>query len=215
MEHLMQSTVNTASVYFNENWQRYLSAVRNNTLYHREMMSALQEFLSMNMEDKPFSFVDVGCGDSSNVAPILADTSIHKYIGIDAAKDVLLMASNTLEQLTCEKDFIADNMTTAIPNLSSPVDIIFTSYAVHHLSSQDKINFIATCKQKLKPHGFLLMVDGVLKHNQSRDEWLDNLQARMAETNLDVAADEIVARMEHPRIDDFPESIETFAKIAG
>jgi hypothetical protein len=126
---LMQSSddVNTASAYFNENWQRYQSTVKNNTLYHREMLLALQQFLSTSVGTRPFSFVDVGCGDSSTVAPILADQVITKYIGIDAAKDVLKLASHSLAHLECEKEFIADNMTTAIPRLSSPVDIIFES----------------------------------------------------------------------------------------
>lgn len=205
---------NTASAYFNENWQRYQSTVKNNTLYHREMLAALQQFLSENIGVRPFTFVDVGCGDSSTVAPILVDQSITKYIGIDAAEDVLKMASNSLAHLECEKEFIADNMTTAIPHLSASVDIIFTSYAVHHLSLQDKFNFIESCKQKLNQNGFLLMVDGVLKENQTRDEWLNALQERMKTTIPDITSDEVTFRMQHPRADDFPESIETFSKIA-
>lgn len=212
----MQSSddVNTASSYFNENWQRYQSTVKNNTLYHREMLAALRQFLSANIGTRTFSFVDVGCGDSSTVAPLLADQAITKYIGIDAAENVLKMASTSLAQLECEKEFIADNMTTAIPHLSSPVDIIFTSYAVHHLSLQDKFNFIESCKQKLNQNGFLLMVDGVLKDNQARDEWLNALQGRMEKTIPDITSDEVAFRMQHPRVDDFPESIETFSNIA-
>ncbi len=204
----------TASEYFNENWQRYQSTIRNNTLYHREMLQALQKFLSTHIGSHPFSFVDVGCGDSSTIVSVLAATSIKKYIGIDAAQDVLKMAEHTLTSLDCEKEFIADNMTAALPRLSAPVDVIFTSYAIHHLSLHDKNNFIAACKQKLSPNGFLLMVDGVLKQNQTRDEWLDALRSRMLESNPDIDGDEIIARMEHPRVDDYPEKIDTFAHIA-
>jgi cyclopropane fatty-acyl-phospholipid synthase-like methyltransferase len=212
----MQSSddVNSASAYFNENWQRYQSAVKNNTLYHREMLAALQQFLSANLGPRSFSFVDVGCGDGSTVAPILVDQSISKYIGIDAAADVLKMASDSLANLACEKEFIADNMTIAIPRISTPVDIIFTSYAVHHLSLEDKFHFIESCKQKLNQNGYLLMVDGVLKDNQTREEWLAGLQERMETTIPEVTSDEIASRMQHPRADDFPESIETFSKIA-
>ncbi|KTD03321.1 class I SAM-dependent methyltransferase [Fluoribacter gormanii] len=205
----------TVSEYFNENWQRYQSAIKNNMLFHREMLQALQKFLSTHIGNRPFSFVDVGCGDSSTVVSVLAATSIEKYIGIDAAQDVLKMAENTLAPLNCEKEFIADNMTVALPCLPGPVDVIFTSYAVHHLSLHEKKNFIATCKQKLNPNGFLLMVDGVLKQNQTRDEWLDALQSRMVETNPEITGEEIVARMEHPRADDYPEHIDTFAQIAS
>lgn len=212
----MQSTndINTASAHFNENWQRYQSAVKNNTLYHREMIAALEQFLSATMVDRAFSFVDVGCGDSSTVAPVLPKHSITHYIGIDGAKDVLKLAANSLANLECEKEFIADNMTIAIPRLSSPVDIIFTSYVVHHLSFQDKFNFIENCKQKLNHNGFLLMIDGILKDKQTRDEWLDALQERMVTTIPDITEEEVAFRMQHPRVDDFPESIETFSTIA-
>lgn len=212
--HKTQSTTNSASLYFNENWQRYVSTVKNNTLYHREMLASLRQFLDIHMSSRAFSFVDVGCGDSSMVAPILLEQNITKYTGIDAAEDVLKLAADNLVQLHCEKEFIADNMSTAVPNLSSPVDIIFTSYAVHHLSLQDKIHFIHSCKQQLNPHGFLLMIDGVLKPNQSRDEWLSDLKARIEETNVDITSDETAIRMAHPAEDDFPESIETLADIA-
>lgn len=210
----MIADVNNASAYFNKDWERYQNTIKNNTLYHHEMLSALQQFLSANIGSRPFSFVDVGCGDSATVAPILSHTAIKKYIGIDAAEDVLKMASNTLAPLDCEKKFIAEDMLTAIPRLSESVDIIFTSYAVHHLSNIEKENFIAHCKQKLNPNGFFLMVDGVLKPNQTRDEWLDALENRIAESYPDITSDELAKRMQHPRSDDFPDAIKTFSQIA-
>jgi len=214
MEKAMKLSINPASAYFNENWQRYQSTISNNTLYHHEMLSALQAFLSENIGSSTFSFVDVGCGDSSTVVPILTGTAVKKYIGIDAAKDVLKIASDTLEHLDCEKELIAEDMITAISKLTESVDIIFTSYAVHHLSSLDKRNFIANCKQRLNPRGFLLMVDGVLKPNQMRHEWLDALEHRIVKSNPEITVDELVNRMQHPREADFPETIETFSQIA-
>ncbi len=207
-------TVNATSAYFNKNWQRYQIMVSSNTLYNREMLSALQQFLSANFGDKAFSSVDVGCGDASTVVQILSKTAISKYIGIDEAEDVLKMAANTLAHLDCKKEFIADNMINAIPRLSEPVDIIFTSYTVHFLALKDKIDFIANCKAQLKSHGFLIMIDGIRQGNQTRDEWLDALQARMKATIPAITAAELANRMEYPRVDDFPESIKTFEKVA-
>lgn len=205
--------VNTASAYFNDNWQRYQNSVKNNTLYHQEMFAALDNFLNLNMK-KPFSFVDVGCGDSSAVAPILLNKTITKYIGIDEAKDVLKMSAANLDALNFEKEFIADNMITAISEVKAPVDIIFTSYAVHHLNVEQKTNFIAECKQKLHEDGFLLMVDCTLAESQTRDEWLAALKNRMKATIPHDNLDEIDIRMQHPSDADFPESINTFANIA-
>ncbi len=99
MKESIPSNTNRASLYFNENWQRYLRHVRNNTLFHREMLSALQELLRTTMNGQTFSFVDVGCGDSSTIVPILAQHAIKKYIGIDAAQDILTMARENLGSL--------------------------------------------------------------------------------------------------------------------
>jgi len=206
--------VNAASAYFNENWQRYQSTLRNNTLYHREMSSALEQFLSEHLGNRAFTFVDAGCGDGSMIAPILANKTVIKYIGIDEASDVLKMAAHSFASLECEKEFLAGNMLTAIPNLKSSIDIIFTSYAVHHLALQDKVRFIEQCQRKLNQHGYLIMVDGVLKPNQTRDEWLIALKNRMATTIPDITSEELEFRMQHPSKDDLPELIETFSNIA-
>ena len=215
---MQSNNMNEASVYFNANWDKYKNTVQKNTLYHREMFMALNQFLVENMGDSVFTLVDVGCGDSSNIEPILLGKAIKKYIGIDAAADVLKMAASNLAHLDCEKEFFAEDMTTAIKRVSEPVDIIFTSYAVHHLSKQDKLDFIANCKDKLKPNGFLLMVDGVLEHKQTRNEWLDALESRFKLTNPDFTQDDLTDRMQHPRADDHPEEIEVFkntAKVQG
>lgn len=211
---MSSNTMNEASTYFNANWQRYKDSVSKNMLFHREMFNALNQFLSEYMQGQNFSFVDVGCGDSSSIEPVLVNKSIKKYIGIDAANNVLKMASTTLAHINCDKEFIAEDMTTAISRLSSPVDIIFTSYAVHHLSPQEKSNFISDCKSKLANNGFLLMVDGVLEANTTRAEWLDALEARFKITDPEIPQEEIKIRMEHPRANDYPEEISQFAAIA-
>ena len=178
------------------------------------MLFALQQFISEQVGHRAFSFIDVGCGDSSTVAPILANQAIKKYIGIDASKDILMRASKNLINLHCEKEFIAGNMLNVIPKLSSTVDIIFSSYAVHHLVLNDKIRFIDNCRRHLNPQGFLLLVDCVLNQNQNHDEWLDALKDRIEEMNHELTPDEIATLLEHPRLSDVPESIETFQKIA-
>lgn len=211
----MSSNDINASVYFNANWQPYKDSVKKNMLFHKEMFLALNQFLKQNMEGRDFSFVDVGCGDCSSIEPVLIDKPITKYIGIDAAEDVLKMASSNLAKLSCDKKFISEDMTTAINRLSSPVDLIFTSYAVHHLSSQQKFDFILNCKNKLTPNGFLLMVDGVREKNQTRDEWLNALEARFKLIHPEMTDDELINRMGHPRADDFPEEISVLDSIAN
>jgi len=203
---------NDASLYFNANWKKYQSALANNTLYHLEMGEALNQFIKKNMADS-FAMVDVGCGDCSAIVPILADKNIKSYIGIDAAPDVLKMAAENMDCIQCEKEFICDNMINAIVNIPPSMDMIYTSYAVHHLSFQEKFDFIQNAQHKLKDGGYLIMIDGVLDNDQTRDEWLGALENRIKLTQA-LSQDELALRMQHPRADDHPESLKTFEELA-
>jgi cyclopropane fatty-acyl-phospholipid synthase-like methyltransferase len=204
---------NSASQYFNNNWKKYQETIKNNTLCHREMAAALNTFLIDNMAARNFTLVDVGCGDGSTIIPVLIGKSLTKYIGIDGAAEVLKLAENNFSVINSEKEFICDNMVNAIAKLPAPVDVIFTSYAVHHLSRQHKIDFIQTCQNKLGTNGYLIMIDGVLKRNQTRDEWLEDLSNQIKVTQQ-LTPEELHFRMQHPRKDDFPEEIATFEAIA-
>lgn len=205
--------INSASQYFNDNWEKYQNTIKSNTLYHREMATALDTFLNDKMASRDFTFVDVGCGDGSTIIPVLMNKSLKKYIGIDAASDVLKLAETNFNVINAEKEFICDNMIKAIKQLPVSIDVIFTSYAAHHLSHQQKNDFIQTCHNKLNKNGYLIMIDGVLKENQTRDEWLEELENRMKSTQH-LTAEEVALRMQHPRNDDFPEEIATFEVIS-
>lgn len=203
----------SASNHFNDNWADYQEAVTGNTLYHREMSATLRAFIKEKFGSTPIVFVDAGCGDCSTVVPVLSEIVLTQFIGIDGAPDVLRLAEENCGPLNCNKSFICASMLDAISDLPSAADIIYTSYAAHHLTYEEKIRFIQACQDKLNTNGCLIMVDGILNDNQTRDEWLDELESRMRKTTT-ASEEEIKLRMEHPRADDFPESLRTFKDIA-
>lgn len=210
----MPEDIKTVAAYFNETWHDYKTYVADNRLCHQELFATLNNFLQEHMENRPFSFVDVGCGDGSSIAPILQQYHLKKYIGIDIANDVLKTAPTHLAQLDCEKEFIFDDMTHAIKHIRPPIDVIFSSYTVHHLSYQDKVDFIYNCKNKLVPGGFFIMVDGILEENQTRDEWLIGYEEYYKTIYPGITQEELDHCLKHPRTSDFPEHISTFEKIA-
>jgi SAM-dependent methyltransferase len=126
----------------------------------------------------------------------------------------LKLAEVNMAAVKCQREFICGNMEDAVSALPSDIDIIFSSYAVHHLSRQKKAEFILNCQRKLRHGGYFILVDGVLMPGQTRDEWLDALENRMRATQH-MSPDELQFRMEHPRADDFPEAVETYGQIAA
>lgn len=211
---MLPDNMKEVAQYFNEHWQNYKDAVARNSLCHKEMLSALEQFLCEKMQGKNFSFVDVGCGDSDTIAPYLQHHALNKYIGIDIAEIVLQKAANNLSQLNCFKQFIAENMITAIQKVQPPIDLIFSSYTVHHLNYMEKFNFIKDCKSKLAPEGYFLMVDGILDENQTREEWLLAYERYYKELYPTISDEELERLMRHPRSSDYPESILTFKRLA-
>lgn len=205
--------ISDVSEYFNNNWELYQQSVESNLLYHNEMFSALDKFLSDHFKNTPFSIADLGCGDGSAIRDILTNKSLTRYIGIDSASGLIDSAPHIMAKLNCEKRFLCENMATAIKNLE-PVNVILSSYALHHLNYAEKVAFIYDCYEKITHHGHLLLIDVVLGDLQQREEWLDDLQQRLIETFPDLTSTEIERRLEHPRNNDFPESIDTYRSIA-
>lgn len=208
-----QSTVEIRD-YFTVNWQRYLDAININHLFHREMIQAFHALVSSRFHNKPFSMVDVGCGDSSTLVPLLEQTQISSYVGIDAAADVLNLARENTSTMECQKEFICDDMMNAIYQINAPVDIIYSSYAIHHLSFNQKVEFLYVCKEKLAENGLLVLIDVILAPNQSRQEWLVALGERTKLLIPDMSMEELNNRMRHPIASDYPESIATYQQIA-
>jgi SAM-dependent methyltransferase len=199
--------------HFDKNWERYLRSIHNNFLYHQEMFSMFDKFLKEHFDNKPFALADMGCGDGSVILGALMNKPITQYIGVDAAADLMHKAPQVLDSLTCDKQFICGDMAQVIKTLPT-LDIIFCSYALHHLSHESKVAFILDCKNKLADNGFLILVDGVLAQNQTRDEWLAALEKRYFEATPNHTEDELASFRKHVHNDDFPEAIDTYRQIA-
>lgn len=206
---MLSTKMQEVADHFNLNWQDYKSYVQRNQLCHKEMYAALSKFLQEQKGKQDFSFVDMGCGDCSGIASVLLPYSVKKYIGVDIANAVLSMAPANTAELTCKKKFILANMANAIKQIP-PVDIIFSSYAIHHLTYQEKFDFIFDCKNVLNPGGFLLMIDGVKERNQTRYEWLNAYEAYLKRIFPNITQADLTLQMQHPRSSDYPESISTF-----
>jgi SAM-dependent methyltransferase len=208
----MNNSTSTSS-FFDKQWDLYQRAIGNGVLCHKEVFAALDHFLAERFGNVPISFVDFGCGDGSAVLPTLQTKEISHYIGVDAASEVIAGAENTLKRLDCQKTLICKDMIDAIHEVPSPVDVIFCSYSLHHLTLDQKSNFIQSCFRLLASPGYFILVDGVRTDQETREEWLGRLDRRFVEIARfnDEDRNEI---MKHPKDCDFPESISTFRHIS-
>jgi SAM-dependent methyltransferase len=199
--------------FFDKQWDLYTRAITSGVLCHTEMFSTLSRFLEEKFGDHPFRFVDFGCGDSSAVLPTLLKKPVRHYIGVDSATQVIANAATTLSALNCEKTLIVRDMADALPEIPAPADVMFCSYSLHHLSLNQKNDFIQNCYDLLASPGYFILVDGVRSSQETREEWLRRLSRRF----VDIAGFNELERaeiMKHPTDFDFPETVETFRTIS-
>jgi len=201
-------------VFFEDKWHLYQRVIRGNVLCHGEMFATLDHLLTERFGNRPFSFVDFGCGDGSAVLDTLINKPISHYTGVDAAPDLIAAAAGKLAPLDCKKALICQDIATAVSDLAVPVDVIFCSYVLHHLLLDEKIKFIENCHQRLNTPGYLILVDGVAMEQETRDQWLERLDRRILEKVPDFTNEDRAQIMKHPREADFPETIAMFRRIA-
>ena len=66
--------------FFNQQWSIYQKILSNNYMSHRECYALLHRFL-VGYFHKPYSLLDLGCGDASFTVRSLLDTPIVAYKG--------------------------------------------------------------------------------------------------------------------------------------
>jgi cyclopropane fatty-acyl-phospholipid synthase-like methyltransferase len=179
------------------------------------MFGTVDRFLNNAFGDRPFSFADFGCGDSSAALEVLRLKNVTHYIGVDAAADLVEKASKTLESLQCEKTLLCADMATAIHDLDFTSDVIFCSYSLHHLQPDQKGDFIQKCYGHLNTPGYFILIDGFKTDGETREEWLHRLEQRFLTLVPGFTAEDTEEIMKHPRASDHPETISTFREIAS
>lgn len=201
--------------FFGAKWHLYQKAIRKNVLCHDDMFAALDRFLIKHFDLRSINFVDFGCGDASAILHTLTSRNVARYTGVDASSELLVSAGKTLAALKCPKELICQDMGIAVKDLSSPVDVMFCSYSLHHLLTDQKAQFVRDCYDKLSASGCLIVIDGVAEEGETRDHWLHRLEKRFVDNVPDFTAEDLAQIMKHPRESDHPETIGTFRDMAA
>jgi SAM-dependent methyltransferase len=185
-------------------WDTYGKVVAANYMFHAEIREAARKALRAQFGERPFSVLDLGCGDAATFAPLLQGFALESYRGADLSAAALALAEKNLAGLSCpvelvEADFM-DELAAAAPH-----DLIHISFALHHLSTARKAEFFRLSAQKLAPGGLLLLADVVREEGQSLEDyyaaycaWLRKAMAALAPAEKDAICDHLVHN-------DFPE----------
>lgn len=202
------SLVDDTQAVFNEQLSTYRRVVGENLMYHREVYGLLRKLLCEQVQ-KPFTFLDIACGDASASATSLKDTSIAKYYGIDLSARSLELASDNLKILPCEFDLQRCDFSKAMASWSAPIDVAWIGMSLHHFQRLEKAQLMKNVHKAIAPDGLFLIWEPTLLENETRAQWLDRF-AGLRKAFAAITQAEFQAMESHMRQADFPESADTW-----
>ena len=163
---------------FERQWATYQILVEHNLMEHREIThaitSAIHEWLAQRDDQaQAIEMVDLGCGDLGQLAPLLRKLPLKKYVGLDLTKAVLPLAQNNLGSVpySCVWEH-GDLFKWACSIENNRVDLIHSSFALHHLNQDQKLLFLKGARKRIKANGLLVWADVFRPNQESRMEYL-------------------------------------------
>jgi len=207
----------TAANFF-QTWQTYQKVVAANYMYHTEIMADIARVLNAGMGGRGFSLLDLGCGDAATLVPLLRGSAIRYYKGVDLSQAALDIAAANLESLACPIELAHLDILSALKTETKNYDVIYTSFAIHHLSREQKADFFRLAAARLAKNGFLVMTDVVREEDETLPVYLDRYLGWIRRDWDGLEANEIASICDHIANNDLPETaadLRALAEAAG
>jgi SAM-dependent methyltransferase len=202
-----------ASNFFAE-WFIYDQILIHNYMHHDEIFEDLRRFLAERYGNASFNMLDLGCGSARHLARALAGRSLSGYTGYDLSDEALVHAKKNLDFLECPVDLRHGDLLDGVKNSAQSWDLVFSSFALHHLTSAQKADFLASAYRRLKPNGICLMIDTMRDAGEDRPTYFDRYCAWLESRCESLSPEQLALVFAHIRAGDFPESQEDFADMA-
>ena len=203
----------TASRIFVDAWDLYQKVVAANCMFHREIGAELKRLLGDRFDRRPFSILDLGCGDAATLVPLLEGLPVERYKGVDLAEPALMLATNNLKSLPCPASLTHEDILAALAE-DTTYDVIYSSFALHHLPTHQKAEFFRLAAQRVNADGLVLLVDVVREEDETLPlylqrycDWLRGTWNVLDGSEKDLICDHIVTN-------DLPEPYSVLQSLA-
>lgn len=212
--HRIPAVENTQEIkaFFNH-WNIYHKVMEHNYMAHRRVYGVLRRLLVKHFSGKPFTLLDLGCGDAEFMSRALAGTRIRAYTGVDISEVALTLARKNMRRLGCRKKFIRGDFFREIRRRPR-ADVVWLSLAFHHLRLGQKAEFFKRCGKICAPGGFVIFYEPVLRAGKPRDDFLKRWWRFVARHWQALTKRELRLVKKHIVDNDFPESFSTYACLA-
>lgn len=142
-------------------------------LMEKEHSKNVLKFLKTISFDKPFSFLDVGCGNGWIVRKIAEEKNCKKVIGIDKSKKMINQA--TKKKVLKKENFIHTDIQSWKYN--GKFDFVFSMESLYYADSiEDSLKKIFKI---LKPEGQFFCGTDFYADNKATSKWADIMKVKM------------------------------------
>jgi SAM-dependent methyltransferase len=200
---------------FRRNWSLYDLIAEHNYMHHREIYGTIAELLARCQPPNEYRVLDLGCGNARFLSACLTKTPPARYDGVDMSEAALTEARDYLAVLAGPVALHHGDLLEFAESTTERWDLVFTGYALHHLSADEKRRFFRAVARCLTENGWLLMVDVVREENQSRAEYLEGYLRLMREQWTEIPRAELESACEHVGTYDYPETVLSLDRMAG
>jgi SAM-dependent methyltransferase len=202
---------------FRRTWGTYQKVISNNLMFHREISAAIRNLLSSR--PGPLNILDLGCGDAAHVVKLFSPGQIGEYIGCDLSPYALDVARINLEPLGKPVRLLCRDMLAVLREApGNHFDVVYSSYALHHLPVEEKQAYFTECHRTLRKNGCVILVDVMREEGQSRPDYLDAYNGKEVSRWEALTPQERDQVQEHISNCDFPETpsdLEAMSRNAG
>ncbi len=189
---------------FAKNWRIYQEILEHNYMFHRDFSEQIKKILEESFSSSPIDVLDSGCGDAYMLSKLLNVYSIQSFTGYDMSAQALKVAARNLESLNTDVQLIEGPMELSIRQETKSFHLIYSSFAIHHLSDAEKQNLLANFYHKLAKDGILIIIDILRNPTLSREEYLEEYITHISTQWNKISDDDKELIFDHMRNFDFP-----------
>lgn len=143
---------------FIRNWEIYQKIIHENYMKHKELGERVQYHLSSLSVRTPINILDIGCGDAQQIAGQLKKLRVSAYTGYDLSAQAIEFAKQQFGSFT-NTNFNIGYMEELIKTDKQSYNLIYSSFAIHHLIDAQKQSLINECFSKLEQNGLFILID--------------------------------------------------------
>lgn len=199
---------------FIQNWEIYQKIIHENYMKHKELGERVQYHLSALSLQAPINMLDLGCGDAHQIARQLTALKVNSYTGYDLSAQAVEFAKQHFES-SINLKFNIGQMEELIKADEHTYNVLYSSFAIHHLKDEQKRELLEDCYNKLVQKGLFILIDikrlpgqSISAYQLSYADWIKSEWHALS-------ANEQLAIIDHLNTCDIPVETKTYIAFAN